>query len=450
VRRTLITLATTATLLLPGSSVFAQEPPTATSAPGSEPIASGPVEIVSTTLEVDGRTVEAAPPGVEVTLTLGLRNGSDQTLRNITVTLADNGGLRYSRASDRVGDLLPGKTADAKLGFSFDPDACFYFLGIGGEATYDGGSTPLKLAIPASCPGPRLGLGDVTFVGGDGDGVPEPGETLRVFIALVNSGRDAATNVKATIKVSGDGVDAAGTNLTWPDIAPGATERSTAPLILTIASNAPRQQGCQGGGPEPEPAPAPGVVDDQPATGGALPPDQTVSSDGNASSSDPGTGSGSAPGSAGAGAPGSTGTGGAAVEPLPATVEPQPDPSSVEPEPGTVEPDPGTGTVEPGPIVITEPPPPPGPNPNPEPGATDGPVAFQMQIEGSVDGTAFALEYSNQTFCALEGAAFAKDVAARADAARDGTGATGGAVVPILIALGVSAGAVAVRRKVVR
>jgi hypothetical protein len=379
----------------------------------------------------------------------------------VKVTLAGQPeSVKLTDAGASLGDLEAGESADGEFAFVLEGE-CFEFVGLGGEAVYEGGAVPLKVALPATCPGPRLALTSVTFEGGDGDDVAEPGETLRVIFELVNHGRDAATNVRASVKISGDGLSATGTDLEWPDIEPGGSARNTSPLILSISSKAKRQESCES---QPQPLPFqedPGVaVDDK-----ALPPDAAISSDGNVSSDDANTGGpGSAPGSepaSGGGAPpssgqtepGSQGSGGGTVivEPAPPSVEPQPAPVEPEPgtgggtEPGTIEPDPAPGTAEPVPL-----PEPIEPQPQPVP-ADEQPVVVQALLTVTASGYETATAWSNQTFCAFErGNAIdlPLDAAFAAKDSRDeGAGASDGAAMPVTMALGISALAALAHRR---
>ena len=421
-----------------------QDKPTEPAPPISD-IGPGAIEITKTGLSVDGKSVDAATPGKEVTLTLTFRNAGTDALKNVKVTLAEQPeSMKLTDAAASLGDLAPGESVDGEFAFVLQGE-CFEFVGIGGEAVYEGGAVPLKVGLPAGCPGPRLSLASVTFEGGDGDDVAEPGETLRVTFELVNQGKDAATNVRASVKISGDGLSATGTDLTWPDIEPGGSARNTAPLILSISDGAKRQESCES---RPQPLPFqedPGVAADDKA----LPPDTAISSNGNVSSGDAGTGS--APGSepaSGSGAPpslgqtepGSQGSGGS-------TVIVEPAPTSVEPQPATIEPVPGTGSgTEPVPL-----PEPIEPQPEPVP-AGEQPVAVQALLTVTASGYETATEWSNQTFCMFErGSAidmpFNASLAADAKAGRENGGTSDGAALPVTMALGISALAAVAHRR---
>jgi len=458
VRRSLIASLAALAFVVSAAPTLAQTADEPTEpAPLITDIGPGAVEITKTGLSVDGKSVEAAPAGVEVTLTLTLRNAGSDALKDVKVTLAaPPESVRLTDAEASLGDLAAGESADGEFAFVLSGD-CFEFVGLGGEAVYEGGAVPLKVALPATCPGPRLTLTAVTFEGGDGDDVPEPGETIRVTFELANHGKDEATDVRASIKISGEGLSATGTELTWPDIEPGGSARNTAPLILSIADDAKRQESCESQ-PQPLPFPEdPGViVDDK-----ALPPDTAVSSDGNVSGSAGSGEPGSAPGSepAGGGAPPSSGQtepdpgsgdGTVIVEPPPATVEPQPAPVEPAPgtgggtEPGTIEPDPAPGTSEPFPL-----PEPIEPQPEPVP-ASEQPVVIQALLTVTADGYETATEWSNQTFCAFERGS-AVDLPLNASLAKDsrdeGAGASDGAALPVTVALGISVLAAVAHRR---
>ncbi|HJR19758.1 MAG TPA: hypothetical protein VJ922_08580 [Actinomycetota bacterium] len=454
-RRPLIAALAALAFLVAAAPAFAQttdkpmEP-----APPVTDVAPGSIEITKTGLSVDGKSVEAVPRDKEITLTLTLRNTGDVALKNVNVVLSGSREVvRVTDAEAALGDLAPGESADGEFAFVAEGE-CFEFLGIGGEATFEGGAVPLKIALAASCPGPRLALAGVAFDGGDGDEVAEPGETLRVTFELVNNGKDPAENVRATVKVSGDGLKATGNELEWPDIAPGATARNTSPLILTIGDDVQRQKPCEAL-PQPLPVEDPAIiVDDK-----ALPPDSAVSSDGTVSSDGNTSSASDAPGSepsSGGGEPGSSGAGATAteeppvsVEPLPAQVESTPGSGSgTEPGAGGTEP----GTIEPDPVPpdqIGEPVPLPEPvEPQPEPDPDDQPVAIQLLLTITATDHETATEWSNQMFCMAERglATDAMPLAAK-DSREDGASNDGGAALPISIAIGISVLAAVAHRK---
>ena len=412
-------IAVTAALLaLTGGVARAQEQTVdnPTSAPGSEPgiepIATGSVDVEGIALSVGGKTVDAAPAGESVAVVITLRNNLENAAKNVRVRAEQPPeGVRLTDADATVGDLAPGASGTARLGVVVPEEDCNDFAGFGGEITYDGGTAPLKVGFPVACPGPRLSIENVVFSGGDGDGVPEPGETVRAVIVLRNDGRDPATSVRARVTLAGDTVSTQNDDLAWADIDPRSSARSASPLTLVIDDGAARQKGCEGVSILPAP------VEDR----GSVPPDAAVSSDGSVSSG-PATASdlpaSSEPGSAGGGSPGSTGTG------TPTVVEPVP-------EPGTIEPVPEPGTIE----------------PQPEPAPEDQPAEIAFKLAVSASGYETTLEYSNQIFCALEGRAVTDAKGAPAAARDHAAGSTsGGVAIPLIVAALVSAAAVGGRR----
>jgi hypothetical protein len=419
---------TAALLVLAGGASRADDKPTGggSSAPGAppstgtEPSRTGTVDVEKIVLRVNGKTVESAPAGVTVEVTIGLRNFSSETVSNVKVHIEPSQGGRITDADATYGDIAAGDGADGVFALVIDRDPCPEFYGLGGEISFDGGTSPLKIGIATACPGPRLSIQDVEFTGGDGDGVPEPGETLRAFVIVRNDGRDAATNVRATVKVTGKGVTSSTDDLSWPDISPGEIEKSRSALVVTIADDAPRQEGCPG---LPRDG---GVAVIPPEEGGTVTSDTPVSSDGSAgsignTSSDPG----SEPGSAGSGS----------TDPAPPSIATG-EPTVIEPDPRTEPaPPPNTGTIEPAPEPGT---------PGPEEPAPDRPAHVQLQMDVTASGYSTSLEYSNQTVCALEGGvpALAVDDLAK----RNGGTTTSSSAFPVAMTLLLSAAAVGARK----
>jgi subtilisin-like proprotein convertase family protein len=75
----------------------------------------------------------------------------------------------------------------------------------------------------------------------DGDGIPEPGETLSLPVTLINTGADAGTSVAASLGLVGPpDVRILKPAATWPAIAPNSTAESVAPhfelVVLPQAS----------------------------------------------------------------------------------------------------------------------------------------------------------------------------------------------------------------------
>ena len=184
--------------------------------------------------------------------------------------------------------------------------------------------------------------GEIRYVGGDGDNVPEPGERLKVFVTLYNYGRDAASDVIGRIKIDHPDVTVIERASSWPTIARDEGQEANEPFVIQIADDAEVQEnGCDyGGGPEPAPMPADEPVKSE--------PDQIVTDEQAAREAE----GGGEPGSTGAGSPGS---------------EPVEDPAR---EPGTdEEPDPA--------------------------------VAFEAQLVVTASGKDFESGFGTQVYCAF-------------------------------------------------
>jgi autotransporter-associated beta strand protein len=68
---------------------------------------------------------------------------------------------------------------------------------------------------------------------GDGDGSPEPGETVALTLRIKNNGHADATSLTATLITTGETSVQSGV-IGFPDAAVGATVASTAPFVVTI------------------------------------------------------------------------------------------------------------------------------------------------------------------------------------------------------------------------
>jgi hypothetical protein len=426
VRRIIVIAGAALLLLLTVAPALAQDTPTQKEPSRPEPLLAGIVQITDVVLSVDGKRVDAAPPGVPVVAALGVQNGGADRITNVRITVAPpaEDEARLTRSESPVGDLDPGEVGRAEIALVVRPERCNEFIGLGGDATFDGGSSPIKIAVPVACPGPRLWLENVEFEGGDGDGVPEPGETLRMFATVRNDGRDPATGVRARVTMRGDGITATGTNLAWNDIAPGRSQRSITAVLVGLAKDAPRQEPCDGL-PRGEPVPDKSGAE-------SLPPDSPVSSDGSVSPPSSGSGDGqSVPGSTGGGEPGSTGSGGTVI------ADPAPGTGTIEPLPAPAPDEPGTDGREPAPAPIE-------PAPNPEP-ARDLPARIDVQFDVQAREYTISLEYSTAIVCALREGGAVDDLGPTLAARGESGTATGGIAVPLALALLVSMAAVGTR-----
>ncbi len=94
-------------------------------------------------------------------------------------------------------------------------------------------ASPVSACIAAP-PGSRLEMKSHRVID-DGDGIPEPGETLNVPVTLFNGGADPALATNARMHlVSPPEARILGPDATWPAIAPNATAESAAPHFVVV------------------------------------------------------------------------------------------------------------------------------------------------------------------------------------------------------------------------
>jgi subtilisin-like proprotein convertase family protein len=74
---------------------------------------------------------------------------------------------------------------------------------------------------------------------GDGDGVAEPGEALRLRVALEDPSPTALTNVAATLTTSAPGVSVGAASASWGTIAGGGSAQNATPFELSVSGLVP-------------------------------------------------------------------------------------------------------------------------------------------------------------------------------------------------------------------
>lgn len=328
-------------------------------------------------LSVDGKVVESAPAGQQVSAKVTIRNSSEKSANDVSMTLRpEEGPVSIVDASKAFGDIAAGGSATAVYLLTVSEKDCSEFIGMAADITSSLGDTPSKIGFPAACPGPRLYVENVRYVGGDGDQLPEPGERLQIYVTLRNHGRDAATDVRGTVTIANTDVKVVDASAPWPTVAPGESGENSSPFVIEIADDADISQPC-------EPMTG-GIVVDEPVQrdgDDSVSSDGTVSSDGSttqiapAPSSEPGSG---VDGSAGSTEP-AEGSGGGST-------------GSGTTEPGVIEPEPGTSTE----------PDPDRPAPDEQPLPDEGtPVPFEAVLKVSASGSSTDLGFGSGLYCAI-------------------------------------------------
>jgi hypothetical protein len=73
--------------------------------------------------------------------------------------------------------------------------------------------------------------------GGNGDGVPQPGETISLDIGLRNRGGTEASNVSLTLWSADASIAVTDSTASMPDVAPGASEQTTDPFAFDVTED---------------------------------------------------------------------------------------------------------------------------------------------------------------------------------------------------------------------
>lgn len=216
---------------------------------GSEPGRSGGrIDVTGVLLVVDGKQVSEAPVDRDVELRLTLMNFSEDTARNVVMRL-DSGseGVRMIESEASFGTISAGATATGTYAFRMAREGCTGWAGWVGSIASSLGEDTAKLSIGVQCPGPRLAVESVHYEGGDGDGIPEPGERLTVHITLKNYGIDPGNAITAKLSVTGP-VEVRQDTSRWPDLAPGASAAGNTPFVIEVADDAKPQEPCSNSG----------------------------------------------------------------------------------------------------------------------------------------------------------------------------------------------------------
>lgn len=342
----------------------------------------GVVTVTDVSLSVDGEPVERLSPGRKTQVRLTMRNDGERGIGDGTLVLEPfHEEMTIDPREIKVGSIAPGESARATFTVEVTKQACYEPLGLGASIRDGDTHSYLKAEIPSFCPGSKIAFWSVRYDGGDGDGVPEPGEELDVYVMLRNDGRDPGTDLRGVIKSMGEDVRVLREEVRWETITKGEEKESVAAFRIAIADDAEQAAGC-----------GPIMVDEPIVRDG----DTAVSSDGGVAEGPPdaNSGGGGADGSTGSGEqtePGSTGSAGEGTKVEEGTVAP---------EPGTV-PD---GT-EPGPADGTE------PEPEPQPEPMDQPAMFELRLTVTGADTDMQTDIGSGPMCVMEDGMARDDVA---------------------------------------
>lgn len=197
-----------------------------------------------------GNEVDSVPAGRETTLRLGLMNFGSETFPSVTVRLGQAQGIQILVGDAVYGDLAGEQMAVRDFTILVEEIECQESYSVPVEVVSGADTFNLAVEFRAACPGPRLYIQNFEFRGGDGDGIPEPGETLDLYVTLANDGRDPSDVVTGTLDLRGEGVELSSPGISWPPITPGGQEIGS-PVTVRISGDAPTQPGCEGPLPLP-------------------------------------------------------------------------------------------------------------------------------------------------------------------------------------------------------
>lgn len=184
--------------------------------------------------------------GRAVELEIELVNEGELDADSVTgqLTIPD-GHAHVSDANADFGSIPAGESSTRSFEISLtecDPLGLLIHLKIEGApvAELNYGTTPppegtLDYLLETRCPGLHLIFRGAEYddvEGGNGDGIPQPGETVAITIAIENDGADVLSGLTATF--DSDDADVLQANSSYPDIAPAAVAENTTPFVVRI------------------------------------------------------------------------------------------------------------------------------------------------------------------------------------------------------------------------
>ncbi len=201
-----------------------------------------------------------ADAGETIELPLQITNGGGEVIYDVVATLSSlTSGVQVIVDECQVGDLLPGATAAAgSFVIAIDPSVApetpvTLRVDFRGEVDVEeGGRRPpvpygwylgedtFRFPVHA----PQLGISRTVLVDdgsgqsqGNGNGIPEQGETIEVYFELSNTGHGAARDVTGVAASAHPNVVIVDPDCAFGEIASMATGQSADPVVITIPSD---------------------------------------------------------------------------------------------------------------------------------------------------------------------------------------------------------------------
>ncbi len=168
---------------------------------------------------------------------------SDEWHRRVDLEQADGlYHLNYGTNSGDAADVYPGTLGKTEFSFITNPDSKFYSGEASGVHVHNiEENEDLVTLTFRNIPTLALNELDYSELNGDGDHIPNPGETVNVNITLFNPSNDNITNLSAVVTdFDAMNIEIITESFTFTDVEPfGTTTNSGSELSLTYSDNAP-------------------------------------------------------------------------------------------------------------------------------------------------------------------------------------------------------------------
>lgn len=198
-----------------------------------------------------GQSLDDLTVGRSIELRVGLSNIGEQDAEEVSAVLrAPEGNADVSDSTAAYGSLPVGETAPGGFRLTMtecDPLGLHLELDVEGARTVeaDNGTTPLPqgtlpIRLETRCPGTHLIFHGASYddtEGGNGDGVPQPGETISVRIQIENDGADVLSGLVGTF--TAENADVLQASSEFPDVAPRERVENTTPFVMRVHDDAP-------------------------------------------------------------------------------------------------------------------------------------------------------------------------------------------------------------------
>jgi hypothetical protein len=185
-------------------------------------------------------------PGEMVCLGAYVKNYGDEPAAGIEASLTcGHGNITIVDGVQGISEILPGDSVRVLCAFSFETASSL----ANGEVVYfnceisdsNGNSWTNRISLIGATP--VLAVADHQIsdagIGGDGDGVAEPGELIQVDMLVENSGLAGADYVEAALDCSDPYIQVAGTDVVYWSIPPSGHGQVPAKILIDPACPAP-------------------------------------------------------------------------------------------------------------------------------------------------------------------------------------------------------------------